>query len=208
MHAPGELEMTSTGEMLVGYLDRSPDRQLEEVAKMLSTVVPVRCTSQIMSNLYSKLIINSCSSTLGAVSGLELGPLLQKRRARQLFLAIGREAINVASAMDLKVLPYGGKVHFQSLLNQPPIWQHLFIRLFGVKYRKLRSANLQSLERGNKTEIDFLNGYIVLHGQQLGVQTPVNQSLVLMIREIENGQRTISPQNLSEKVFDALLKKK
>jgi 2-dehydropantoate 2-reductase len=57
---------------------------------------------------------------------------------------------------------------------------------------------LQSLERGNKTEIDFLNGYIVQKGLELGVQTPVNSKIVQMIKEIEKGKRKIGLVNFEE----------
>jgi 2-dehydropantoate 2-reductase len=39
--------------------------------------------------------------------------------------------------------------------------QHLTIWVIGRKYRRLKSSMLQSLERNNPTEIDYLNGYIV-----------------------------------------------
>jgi 2-dehydropantoate 2-reductase len=57
---------------------------------------------------------------------------------------------------------------------------------------------LQSLERGNKTEIDFLNGFIVQKGLELGVQTPVNSKIVQMIKEIESGKRKIGLGNFEE----------
>jgi 2-dehydropantoate 2-reductase len=57
---------------------------------------------------------------------------------------------------------------------------------------------LQSLERGNKTEIDFLNGYIVQKGFEFGVQTPVNSKIVQMIKEIESGKRKIGLINFEE----------
>ncbi|MCK5136918.1 MAG: ketopantoate reductase family protein [Bacteroidales bacterium] len=202
MHEPGVLEMTSRGDMVVGYLDRGPDGVLEEISEMLSSVVPARTTDRIMSHLYSKLIINSCTSTLGAISGLDLGPLLKRKKARHLFIAIAREAVAVADAMRLHLVPYAGKVRYYSLLKQPPFWQHLFIRLFGWKYKKLRSTNLRSLERGNKTEIDFLNGYIVGKGEQLGVDTPVNRRLAQMVHEIEIKRRPISPVNLEDELLD------
>jgi len=202
LHEPGFVEMTSGGGMIVGYLDRPADNALSEIVRMLSSVVPVNTTTQLMSELYSKLIINSCTSTLGAISGLDLGSLLKIKRARQLFIAITREAIRVAEAMHLTVSPFAGKVKYHSLLKQNPLRQHLFIRLFGQKYKNLRSSNLRSLERGRKTEIDFLNGYIVSQGDTHGVETPVNKRLVLMVHEIENKKRPITPMNLEDELFD------
>jgi 2-dehydropantoate 2-reductase len=46
---------------------------------------------------------------------------------------------------------------------------------------------LQSLEKGSITEIDFVNGAVVRWGAQLGVPTPVNQTLVACLKGIERG---------------------
>jgi 2-dehydropantoate 2-reductase len=41
---------------------------------------------------------------------------------------------------------------------------------------------LQDLERGRKTEIDAINGSIVREGQRLGIPTPVNEVMVMMVK--------------------------
>ena len=202
LHEPGFVEMTSGGEILLGYLDRPADSTLSEIARILSFVVPTGTTDRIMSVLYSKLIINSCISTLGAVSGLNLGSLLKLKKARLLFLTITAEAMRVAGAMGLEVAPLAGRFTYQSLLNQRPLSRQLLIRIYGHKYKNLRSSNLRSLERGRKTEIDFLNGYIVQKGRLHGVDTPVNSRLVRMVHEIENKKRPITPMNLEDGLLD------
>ncbi len=76
--------------------------------------------------------------------------------------------------------------------------RHLTIRVIGMKYQKLKSSSLQSLERGRKTEVDNYNGYIAAKGRELGVATPVNTQLTSMVREIEKGTRKIAPENFDE----------
>ena len=44
---------------------------------------------------------------------------------------------------------------------------------------------LQSLEKGSRTEIDYINGAVVERGAALGVPTPVNAALVACIKGIE-----------------------
>ena len=44
---------------------------------------------------------------------------------------------------------------------------------------------LQSLEKGGKTEIDFINGSVVRWGARCGVPTPVNRSLIACVKGIE-----------------------
>ena len=67
------------------------------------------------------------------------------------------------------------------------------------KHRLLKASMLQDLEKGKKTEVDSINGSVVLYGQKNKVATPYNETVVRIIHEIEEGKRTPSFDNL--KVF-------
>jgi 2-dehydropantoate 2-reductase len=201
MKAPGRVEMTSGGEFVIGNWGRDRDEKLEEIREILQHILPAEISSEILSHLYSKLIINSCITTLGAISGLYLGEMLAKRYIRNIFIEIIREAIQVADALVIRVKPYAGKLDYYPFLGPgllATFKRHLTIRVIGFKYRKLKSSSLQSLERGRKTEIDYLNGYIASKGKHCGIPTPVNSKLTRMVREIENGMRSISVSSLQE----------
>ena len=62
----------------------------------------------------------------------------------------------------------------------------------------VRPSTLQSLEKGKPTEVDIMNGYISAKGRELGVPTPVNDSLTAIIKEIESGARPLSSKNLRD----------
>jgi len=47
------------------------------------------------------------------------------------------------------------------------------------------SSTAQDLARGRLTEIDSLNGYLVRRGAELGVATPVNQTLHALVKVLE-----------------------
>ncbi|HQB37175.1 MAG TPA: ketopantoate reductase C-terminal domain-containing protein, partial [Bacteroidales bacterium] len=81
--------------------------------------------------------------------------------------------------------------------------RHLFIVLFGFKYRKLKSSGLQSLERGKGTEVEYQNGYIVKNADILGIDVPVNRAVLNIIREIDRGERKISFDNFNDPIFDS-----
>ena len=44
-----------------------------------------------------------------------------------------------------------------------------------------RSSMLQDLQRGRRTEIDAINGRIWHYGEELGIPTPVNETLTRLI---------------------------
>lgn len=201
MHEPGVSEMTSTGEFIIGNWEGQEYGRLREIMQMLNWIAQVKFSNNIFSELYSKLIINSCITTLGAISGLLLGEMLLKKKARDIFIRIINEAMAVADAMKLDVPPYAGKLDYYKFRKKgffSGAKRHITILVIGLKYRRLKSSSLQSLERGKITEVDYYNGYITMKGMEYGVETPLNKKLTEMVKEIESGKRKISMQNFNE----------
>ena len=202
-NAPGKLEVTSEGEFVIGNIDHKSNDRLVPVQKMLDLVYPTRLSNNIMGELFSKLIVNSFINSLGVIGGVRLGQLLTDKRARNIFIELMREAMAVAAAMKITVEPgRGGKLDYYTFLKGDGVLddlkRHLTIRLIGFKYRKIKSSSLQSIERGRRTEIDFLNGYICDRGRDFNVSTPVNDAVRAMVLEIEEGKRKITLDNINE----------
>jgi len=206
MESAGKLVMTSTGDFIVGYPDRQTDDFLSEIAEILSVVVPVKTTNNITGHKYSKLIINSCITSLGAICGLYLGKMLMIRKVRNIFIEIIREEVNLAEKMNIKIEVFGGKLDFKKFIKGRSSIQemrrHLILMIIGYRYRKLKSSSLQSLERGKLTEVDFLNGYIVRNGELFGSPVPVNTMILNMLHQIEQKKRAIAADNFNDPFFD------
>ncbi|CAB1062130.1 2-dehydropantoate 2-reductase (EC [Olavius sp. associated proteobacterium Delta 1] len=201
-----------SGEFVIGNIDHTPDERLDPIQQLLSSVYATRISNNIMGELYSKLIINSCINSLGVIGGVTLGQLLANKKVRCIFIELMQEAMAVAAAMKIKVEPAGaGKLDYYKLLVGKT-WlarfkRHLTIRIIGFKYRRIKSSSLQSIERGRRTEVDYLNGYICDHGRKYGVSTPVNDAVRDMVREIEVGKRRMSLENVEDSVFDRITAK-
>jgi 2-dehydropantoate 2-reductase len=206
MESQGKLTMTSKGDFILGYSDKGTDDFLISVAEILSVVVPAKTSDNILGHLYSKLIINSCITSLGGICGLYLGEMLFITKVRRIIIEIIREAMEVAENMNVKVEIFGGKLDFAKFLKGKGtlsnLRRHLLLIIIGYKYKKLKSSTLQSLERGKLTEIDYLNGYIVRNGSKLGISTPVNNVIVNMIHEIEIKKRDITILNFDDPFFN------
>ena len=206
MESAGKLVMTSTGDFIVGYLDRETDDFLSEIAEILSVVVPVKTTNNITGHKYSKLIINSCITSLGAICGLYLGRMLMIRKVRNIFIEIIREEVKLAEKMNIQIEVFGGKLDFKKFIEGGGLIQemrrHIILIIIGYRYRKLKSSGLQSLERGKLTEVDFLNGYIVKNGELFGVPVPVNTIILNMLHQIEQKKRAIAADNFNDPFFD------
>jgi 2-dehydropantoate 2-reductase len=57
------------------------------------------------------------------------------------------------------------------------------------------SSTAQDLARGKPSEIDFLNGYIVRKGAELGIPTPTNHALQVMVKLAERSRELSRSRN-------------
>jgi 2-dehydropantoate 2-reductase len=207
MHAPGVYEMTSRGEVVVGELDRQTTSRIQGLKATLEAAVPTSISTNIYGVLWSKLAINCFVTTLGAVTGQLLGEMLLRRANRRLALTITSEVIDVAKAHGVSMEPVGGTLDLERLYLSPDrrkggfslgvIVKHAIMLIVGTKFRRLKSSMLQSLERGRRPEIDFMNGYVVARGEEKDVPVPVNKRLTTLVHEIEAGTRSIGAHNLA-----------
>jgi 2-dehydropantoate 2-reductase len=202
MHAPGVYEKTSEGSTHIGELDGRLSERVRALGEVLETFASVVVTQNIYGAVWSKLAINCVITTLGALTGDTLGVMLKDRRMRQVFLRTYREVVDTAEALGIALEPVAVD---PKLLYLPKdagaltaLLKDMLARVVGHRYGRLMSSSLQSLERGRKTEISFLNGYVVEKAQAVNVDVPVNAALVCMIKEIESGMRPISPDNVAD----------
>ncbi len=187
MEEPGRYVRTSRGRFQLGRLDeRGPE--LAPIAALLEAAAPVEIVDNLVGVRWGKLAINCATSTLGAIGGERLGPLLGRRFVRRMVLELWSEISQVAARQGVKMAPVTGlQIPWLALspeekrasFGSPRLaLKHAILLAIGVKYRRMRSSMGLALERGRLPEIDFLNGEIVARARRLGVDAPLNARLV------------------------------
>ncbi len=165
MAAPGHVKHHGGGALVIGA---SP--QSEALARMLNAAaIQTTVADDIGSILWGKLAINCAYNALSAVSGLPYGPLLDVEGTRDVVASAVQEAIIVARTCGVRV--QDGLL--DQILNIPTIMPNQM------------SSTAQDLARGKPSEIDFLNGYVVRKGAELGIPTPTNRALQVMVKLAE-----------------------
>ncbi|MFX0171902.1 MAG: ketopantoate reductase family protein [Candidatus Hodarchaeota archaeon] len=204
MVTPGVINRTADGLFFIGLLDESGNqKRLEEVAKLLKFSQPVTITDNIFGILFNKLGVNAAINGVGAITGLTLGQMADNSQIRYIFMGITTEMITVANELGIQINKIG-EFHPQAIVltgSDSPVdleKKHKIIQAIFGPYKDVKASTLQSLERGKVSEIDYLNGYIVRKGKELGIPTPINSAITKIVKEIEAGKRKISPNNLSE----------
>ena len=201
----GSVNVTSKGELMLGRLDGVIDDDLKALVKIYNGLLPTKAVDNIDARLYSKLIVNSCINSIAALTGETVGRMLQTKQAKLVFLEIAREATLVSKKMGLKVPPYAKVLNYNLLLLSEADWFKniccALVSVVGKRFGDVRPSTLQSLDRGEKTEIDIFNGYIVKNGEKTGVPTPVNRQIYDFIKRIEAGEEKSTLDNLERIVL-------
>jgi 2-dehydropantoate 2-reductase len=56
----------------------------------------------------------------------------------------------------------------------------------------------QDMTKGRRTEIEFLNGFVVREGEQVGIQAPANERLVDIVKKVERGELKQDLRHITE----------
>jgi 2-dehydropantoate 2-reductase len=156
-------------------------------AEMLSVPdLTMRPSADIAGVQWGKLLLN-LNNALNALSGLPLRRQLAQREWRRLFAeqiaeglaAIKAEGITPVSSTPLPAgwMPY--------LLRLPdPIFELLLGRTMKID-PEARSSMWEDLQRGRRTEVDYLQGVITGIASRRGLQAPLCSRIVALIKDAE-----------------------
>ena len=187
--APGEIQMTGGGfRFALGAFGTG--KKLAEITALLKKAGEVT-VSDLQELRYAKLAINAAFSTLSVISGLTFGELAA--RHKKLVLGILREVFAVARAAGCKKLPLNGHDLFRVFAGP---WAGALLPLAMKPYKNTRSGMLKDLEAGRHCDVDYVAGAAVDEGGRLGVETPLLESAVSLVHDIENGLAEIAPESL------------
>jgi len=200
---PGQVRRTSKGGVVIGAYSGHSDSAMDRLQQLLDGIGVITTTQNLKGARYSKLALNCAVSGLGTLAGVRLGTLLNSPKARNLALAVMREAVEVSKAEGIELEPIGGTFDLNWLANPqaswsgPAHWQrHAMLMVVGFKYRKLRSSMLSAIERGRPAAVDFLNGEVVNMGSIHGIPTPINRDVAQLIHDIAEGKTHSDPAHL------------
>lgn len=202
--SPGVSEVTqdvTNGDILfdIGEINGKVTERIKKVASVLEHMGPVNIVENLMGARWSKLILNSCMSGLSAVTGSVFGDVFENPKSSALLSFIASDIINVCEkakvdledVMGMDMRDFGRVDTLENFVKS----QNCFRRFYADKLTA-KASMLQDLEKGKKTEVDMINGFVVEQGKKYGVPTPYNDIAVRVIKGIENKELPLSMDNL------------
>lgn len=188
---PGHLAQTTRAPFVIGEPDGEVRDRTRLLAEALGTVADVRVTQNIRGQVWSKLLVNSAFSGLGAISGLLYREVVADPAGREAALAVWREGYDVGMAQGIELDEVLG-VPADALVVRGPEDRSRADEALEVAMGyagATKASMLQDLEKGAKTEVDVINGGVVEKGREYRVATPLNEHVVGLMHAMERGER-------------------
>lgn len=169
MSGPGHVKHNGRGELVI-----APSRRSEEVARhLVAAGVPTQISDNVRGSLWAKLILNCAYNALSAITQLPYGVLVQGTGVTDVIGDVVAECLAVAKAEGVEVVG-DTEAALRAIAQTMP-----------AQY----SSTAQDLARGKLSEIDHLNGLVVRRGEALGVPTPANRVLFVLVKLLEGKQQ-------------------
>jgi 2-dehydropantoate 2-reductase len=195
---PGRVTITADGTTVV---DRS-----REATALLASVMPAQLTDNFRGAQWTKLVINMVNGT-PAATGLPVQQTVADPRLRPIVTGLIREAARVGLAHRVHFDPIQGLSHAGvRAVAAAPLWAGQWLpRLMARRMGAVPNlgSTLQSLKRGQLTEIDYLNGAVVAQAAEVGARAPVNQVVTDAVHEVERTGRFLPPDELAARALAA-----
>ena len=148
---------------------------------------------------WSKLLINASFSGMSAVLGCTFGEAAAPKESRRIVQALIKECIDVCATGGITIEPVQGKDIVKLLDYKGAVKRAISFFIIPIairKHAKLKASMLQDIEKGKLTEVDAINGAVSEYGRKVGCPTPMNDRVVEIIHNIEQGKMKPGFENL------------
>jgi len=199
--APGRVTYNFESGLIIGeaFPGSAANGALDAAQGLLSGIFELHVTDDIHGAHWTKLVLNLNNALSGAL-GMSLQETFSDERVCRLGLGLMREAVLAMRAAGIKMadLPGMPLEKLSSLLYAPDdIGPGIYGGIMrGLSREPLPGSILQSIRRGRRTEIEYLNGEIIGLGLISGFKTPLNSRVTHLVREVENTGRFLDIDRL------------
>ncbi len=166
---PGHVIHTGLGDTFIGQLD--PNTKIDDIIEIFNQAnIKTKFVENIQDIIWSKVLVNASINPFGALTKLRNGQLLENSDIVECMKQVIREGVNVLNS-------HGIKLNINNAIEN------------AIRVAKMTALNknsmLQDIEKGRRTEIDYINKAISELGKENGIKTPMNYLLTALIKGLE-----------------------
>jgi 2-dehydropantoate 2-reductase len=188
----------------IGEVHGVVTKRVTELVDMFKVIDSAKGTTNLWGERWSKLSQNGMRNGVSALTGLTSPQCDLNPAVRRFAIKLGGEAVRVAEALGFQLEKIGGvKPELLALAAEgngdamAEVEEHMTARAKeNPRGDMQRPSMAQDIRKGRRTEIDFMNGFIVDKGKILGIPTPSHEKLVELVRKLQRGEITASASHL------------
>ncbi len=173
--APGVIDHFKKGAVAIGELMGHKSPRVLAIADVFKQAgIPCQLTDDVRKSKWEKMCWNCVFNPLTVIVDDKVAKTLEHPEMLRVIHQIVEEVASVAAAV---------KVPLPSDMAEKVVrWTQ--------EIRDIHTSMYDDWKAGRPTEIDYLNGYVVRTGRELGIPTPVNEALTAMIKTITEKEKS------------------
>lgn len=192
---PGRVTRFTEGEFRIGELDGKKSERIQEIATRLSRAAPTHVSENIWGYIWAKQIYN-CLLVATALVDAPSSEMLKPEWSKRIFVALMGEAAEAALAEGIQLENYD-RFDPRAMLARAKEDLPRAMEMLPAGSAKGNSGIWRDIKvRHRRTETEFLTGAVVRVGRKHGLPMTINSRVTEMVKEIEEGKRPMSWDNL------------
>jgi 2-dehydropantoate 2-reductase len=185
---PGLVTVTTAAPTYLGRGSGPADQATRRWQAVLAEAVPTQVIDNFVGAQWTKLVVNMLNA-LPAITGLSVQTVVAQPGLRRIMTLSMREAVRVGLRRGIRFGSMQALGHRRlRVFALLPAWAGQALPLM-MRARMGTVPNLgstlQSVRRGQRTEVDYLNGVVVREARLAGRAAPVNSRLTALVHEVE-----------------------
>ena len=175
----------------------------KEIGRLTALADSTQVTGNLWGERWSKLVTNAMANGLSACTGLVSRDILLNDTLRAFTAKVGSEAIRVGQALgytleeihhiDPEVIARAGEGDAAARHDYD---EHRLAEARKPGGGAHRPSMGQDMMKGRRTEIEFINGFIVDKAKAVGMATPANAALTDIVKRVEKGEIPADPKHI------------
>jgi 2-dehydropantoate 2-reductase len=215
LYEPGCIRRTmprdfNTTSIYVGEVHGRVTPRAQDLADMLSAIDGAAATANLWGQRWSKLCVNGMRNGVSAATGMSGNERDAHAVIRRVVIRLAGEAIRVGWALGYQLERITGLEPAQLLAASDgdagalaAVEAHMQKGTSAqARSNTQRPSMAQDIQKGRRTEIGELNGFIVQKGKDAGCAAPTHARIVEIVRQVERGEVSPRPELLFDLVLD------
>lgn len=202
-YSPNKVVHNFEGDLVLGGIFGVNPQGLDRVSDFLKDIFNVVVYPDVKGAKYLKVFVN-LNNCLPAIIGASMQEAFSDLEISELAVQLNKEAYQVVkkSNISLTSLPNYPKERLEGLVSMPvKEARALFSKIMtSLSKEPLYGSILQSIQRGKKSEIDYINGEIVRLAKENNLETPLNEKVVNLVHKVESSNKFFSKEELLREV--------